>query len=184
MTKRLCGNTIAGRIQLNGCYGLYEVAGFPQVSGVKMLYKSCGGSEAAGNGFDDRRNTAFGEVENGVGSGGGFYATSYQNMYVMGQCEGDLSSGDCVGCVKAAVQNAQVECGGSISGQIYLHKCYISYSYYPNGVPSKSSSSSSGSGHQNIGKTVAIVIGGTAAAGFVVSLLLFLKSLTKKRDDY
>ncbi|MCL7036331.1 hypothetical protein MKW94_012976 [Papaver nudicaule] len=186
MLNRACGNTISGRIQLNGCYGLYEVSGFPQVSGVKLLFKTCGSVQVAGNGFDDRRNTAFGQVQNGVVSGNGFYATSFESMYVMGQCEGSLSSGDCVSCIKSAVQNAQSQCGGAISGQIYLQRCYISYSYYPNGVPNKSHSS--GSGPQNnssLGKTIAIVVGGTAAGGFVFVFLLFLRSLCRKRrDDY
>jgi len=34
--------------------------------------------------------------------------------------------------VKSAVEKAQVECGSSLSTQVYLHKCFISYSYYPN----------------------------------------------------
>ncbi|RZC68848.1 hypothetical protein C5167_032094 [Papaver somniferum] len=185
MLNRLCGNTVAGRIQLNGCYGLYEAAGFPQVSGVKLLFKTCGSVQVASSGFDDRRNTAFGQVQNGIVNGNGFYATSFESMYVMGQCEGSLSSGDCVTCIKSAVQNAQIQCGGAISGQIYLHKCYISYSYYPNGVPTKSSHSSGPQNSSNLGKTIAIVVGGTAAGGFLFVFLLFLKSVCKKKkDDY
>ena len=53
----------------------------------------------------------------------------------MAQCEGDLSTGDCGQCVTQAVQHVEVECGGAPSGQVYLDKCYISYSYYPHGVP-------------------------------------------------
>ena len=33
------------------------------------------------------------------------------------------------------MQCVQVECGGAESGQVYLDKCYITYSYYPQGVP-------------------------------------------------
>lgn len=97
----------------------------------------------AGTGFEERRDTAFSVLENGVVSGHGFYTTSYQAMYVLAQCEGDVGDSDCGDCVKSAVQRAQVECGRSISGQIYLHKCFVSYSYYPNGVPMRSSSESS-----------------------------------------
>jgi len=125
---------------------LYEVVGFSQqISGMQILYKTCGGTNAAGRGFEERRDTAFSVMENGVVSGHGFYATSYQSLYVMGQCEGDVGDSDCGECVKSAVQRAQVECGSSISGQVYLHKCFISYSYYPNGVPGRHSSSSSAS---------------------------------------
>ncbi|KAJ4870631.1 Cysteine-rich repeat secretory protein 3 [Raphanus sativus] len=84
-------------------------------------------------------------MQNGVVSGHGFYATTYESVYVLGQCEGDVGDSDCSGCVKNALEKAQVECGTAISGQIYLHKCFIAYSYYPNGVPRRSSSSSSSS---------------------------------------
>lgn len=149
LSDKLCGKTVAARVQLQGCYMLYEVAGFAQISGMEMLFKSCGTTNAAGRGFEERRDTAFSVMANGVVSGHGFYATSYQSLYVMGQCEGDVGDSDCGQCVKFAVQKAQVECGSSISGQVYLHKCFMSYNYYPNGVPrhasSAGSSSSSGS---------------------------------------
>lgn len=190
MSDKLCGKTIAARIQLLGCYILYEVSGFAQISGVEMLYKTCSGTNVAGSGFEDRRDTAFSVMENGVSSGHGFYTTSYEQVYVLGQCEGDLGDADCGACVKTAVQRAQVECGSSISGQIYLHKCFLSYNYYPNGVPrrassssSHSSSSSSGSG-ANTGKTVAIILGGAAGVGFLVICMLFARGLMKKKDDF
>ncbi|KAL2530856.1 Cysteine-rich repeat secretory protein 3 [Forsythia ovata] len=189
LIDKLCNKPSAARIQLFGCYMLYETAGFAQISGMEMLYKACNGKNAEGAGYEERRDTAFSALENGIGNSNGFYATSYQSVYVLGQCEGDLSSADCVECVKNAVQRAQVECGSSISGQFYLHKCFISYSYYPNGVPKKSSSSSysspssSGSG-QNIGKNVAIILGGAAGVGFLVICLLFARSVWKKHDDF
>ncbi|CAK9139552.1 unnamed protein product [Ilex paraguariensis] len=189
LIDKLCGKPVAARIQLLGCYMLYEVAGFSQISGLEMLYKTCGGTNVAGVGFEQRRDTAFSNLESGVVSGGGFYTTSYESVYVLGQCQGDLGSNDCGDCVKSAVQRAQVECGSSISGQIYLHKCFISYSYYPNGVPKRSSSSaysspsSSGSG-QNTGKTVAIILGGAAGVGFLVICMMFARNLLKKHDDY
>lgn len=98
----------------------------------------------------------------------------------MAQCEGDLSTGDCSQCVTQAVQHVEVECGGAPSGQVYLDKCYISYSYYPHGVPH-----GGGTGGQQTAKTVAIVLGGAVGLGFVVICLLFARSLVKKKDgDY
>ncbi|XP_059632307.1 plasmodesmata-located protein 2 [Cornus florida] len=189
LIDKLCGKQVAARIQLSGCYMLYEVSGFTQISGMEMLYKTCGGTNVAGSGFEERRDTAFSTLESGVVSGNGFYTTSYEAVYVLGQCEGDLGSADCGNCVTSAVQRAQAECGASISGQVYLHKCFISYSYYPNGVPRRSSSSSesesssSGTG-QNTGKTVAIILGGAAGVGFLVICLLFARNLMKKHDDF
>ncbi|KAE9621962.1 hypothetical protein Lal_00032406 [Lupinus albus] len=192
LSDKLCGKTISARIQLLGCYLLYEVAGFSQTSGMQFLYKTCGASNSAGKGFEERRDTALSVVGNGVVSGHGFYTSSYQNVYVMGQCEGDVGDSDCGECVKIAVQRAQVECGSSISGQVFLQKCFISYNYYPNGVPSRSSSSaasssssySSFSSGQNKGKTIAIIVGGVAGVALLVIFLLFFRSLKKKHDDY
>lgn len=113
--------------------------------GMEMLYKTCGGTNVAGSGFGERRDTAFSVLESGVVSGHGFYTTSYQSMYVLAQCEGDVGDSDCGECIKSAVQRAQVECGSSISGQIYLNKCSMSYNYYPNGAPQRPSSSGSSS---------------------------------------
>ncbi|KDO43331.1 hypothetical protein CISIN_1g022735mg [Citrus sinensis] len=190
LSDKQCGKTISARVQLLGCYMLYEVSGFPQVSGLEMLFKTCGSTNVAGSGFEERRDAALQAMENGVVSGHGFYTTSYQSVFLLAQCEGDLGDSDCGDCVKGAVQRAQVECGSSISGQVYLHKCFISYSYYPNGVPRRQSSSSSSSSPDssgpgpNTGKTVAIILGGAAGVGFVVICLLFARNLVKKHDDY
>ncbi|CAI9118043.1 OLC1v1019550C2 [Oldenlandia corymbosa var. corymbosa] len=191
LIDKLCGKPVAARIQLLGCYMLYEVQGFPEISGLELLYKTCSTKNAGGAGFEEIRDTALNSLENGMGSGNGFYTTNYQSMYVLGQCEGDLGSSDCNSCVTTAVQRAQVECGSSVSGQIFLGKCFIGYNYYPNGAPKRSSSSSSsfspetssGSG-QNTGKTVAIILGGAAGVGFLVICLLFARGLMKKHDDY
>ncbi|KAL6532451.1 hypothetical protein OROGR_014421 [Orobanche gracilis] len=191
LVKR-CGSVVAARIQLLGCYMMYEGAGFPQVSGLEMLYKSCSRSNGDGSGFVEKRDTALDSLGNGMasgggggGGGGGFFTTSYGGVYVLGQCEGDVGASDCVECVKSAVQRAQVECGSSTGGQVYLHKCYIGYSYYPNGMPKSSSpgsySSPSSSG-ANTGKTVAIILGVAAGVAFFVILLLFAKGLMKKKD--
>ncbi|XP_027353127.1 cysteine-rich repeat secretory protein 56-like [Abrus precatorius] len=182
MLDKLCGDVAAARVQLSGCYLRYEVVGFKQVPQTQLLYKVCGSKKVSdGGGFEARRDSAFEMVENGVqGSGSLFYTGSYQSLYVLGQCEGDLGNGDCGGCIKSAEEQAKVQCGDSISAQIYLQNCYISYSFYPNGVPTMSSSPGSG-GHQHIERTVALAVGGVAAVGFLIVCLLFLKSVLKKR---
>lgn len=190
LSDQLCGKVAAARIQLMGCYLLYEVSGFTQISGLQMLYKECSRNMVSGSGFEMKRDSALTVMENGItsngnGNNGEFYTTNYQGLYVMGQCQGDLSSTDCGQCVKTAVQKAQVECGSSVAGQVYLHKCFISYNYSPGGVPTKSSSFSSGgitSG--NTGKTVAIIVGVTAGVGFLIIMVLFMRGLKKKDDDF
>lgn len=151
MLGRLCGDVAAAQVQLSGCYLRYEVVGFKDVPATQLLYKVCGSRKVSdGAGFEQRRDAAFEMAENGVQSGGAlFYTGSYQSLYVLGQCEGSLGNADCGDCVKSAAEQAKVQCGDSISGQVYLHNCYISYSFYPNGVPTVSSSSSSSGEYNN-----------------------------------
>ncbi|XP_030477597.1 plasmodesmata-located protein 1 isoform X1 [Syzygium oleosum] len=191
LARKLCGGDVAAaRVQLKGCYLKYRISGFQEAPDTDVVYKVCG-SEKDG-GFGAKREAAFGMVASGVVDGGGFYAGSYGNVYVLGQCEGDaVIGGDCEGCVKDALERLEAECGEAISGQVYMNKCYVSFSYYPNGVPGVSPSSSlsgteeggSGDGHHTQ-KTVAVVVGGVAAAGFGVVCFLFAKSLFKKRDAF
>lgn len=178
MSEKLCGQSIAARIQLNGCYLRYEVVGFQTIGANELLFKICGSGQVSGNGFAERLDTALGEIAKGVLSNG-FYAGGYQSVYVLGQCEGDLGNGDCVNCVKNGAARAKSECGNSISAQIYLQQCYISYTYYPNGVPSKSLSPSGT--RQSTQKTVAIVLGGLVGLGLGVACLLFTRSAFKKK---
>ncbi|XP_019264818.1 PREDICTED: cysteine-rich repeat secretory protein 3-like isoform X2 [Nicotiana attenuata] len=182
MSQKLCGQSIAARIQLNGCYLRYEIAGFQTVSPTELLYKVCASTRASGDGFLDRLETALGEIAKGVSSSGnkGFYTGGYQSVYVLGQCEGDLESGDCVNCVKNAAMEAKSQCASSISAQIYLQQCYIRYTYYPSGVPTKTFSPSGI--RKSTQKTVAIVLGGLVGVGLVLACLLFTKSAFKKKS--
>lgn len=141
---------------------------------MAMLYKSCTRKNAGGAGFEERRDTALNSLENGIeGANGGFYTANYQNVYALGQCEGDVGASDCADCVKTAVQRAQVECGSSVGGQIYLHKCFISYSYYANGAPKLSSPSDNGGGGGGGGSGYSSG-GGSSGMVFLFSVFLGL----------
>ncbi|GER24958.1 cysteine-rich repeat secretory protein 3 [Striga asiatica] len=185
LARRLCGDAMAARVQLNGCYLRYEISGFRQVSGTELLYKVCGSSKPSGSGFETLLDSALGEVVKGVANGG-YYAGAYQSVYVLGQCEGDLSGGDCADCVKSAIDRSNSVCGGSVSAQIYLQACYISYTYYPSGVPNRQqpyspSGGGEGSAGRNTQKTVALVLGGLVGVGLVMACLLFTRSAFKKK---
>ncbi|GFQ02593.1 cysteine-rich repeat secretory protein 3 [Phtheirospermum japonicum] len=190
LIDRLCGKPVAARMHLFGCYMLYEVSGFAQISGMEMLYKSCSEKNIGGSGFEEKRDTALNSLENGMSGTGGFYTASVESVRVMGQCEGDVGISDCVECVKSAVQRAQVECGSSVGAQIYLHKCFISYGDYANGPPKRSSasasfnspSSSSPGAGPNAGKTVAIIVGGAAGVGFLNDGLNSIIKATNARN--
>lgn len=142
MSDTLCSQAMKARIQLLGCYTHYEADNFDEpesTSTINLLHKTCGQSQAMDlGGFVEMRDAAFAAMESGVVSGNGFYKSSYDSVQVMAQCEGDLGACDCGECVGKAVQIGQEECGNSVSGEIYLDKCFISYTYYPGGIPGHS----------------------------------------------
>ncbi|CAN6234378.1 unnamed protein product [Urochloa humidicola] len=42
------GASVATRVHITGCLALYEPSGFPQVSGIQMLFKTCGTRSSGG----------------------------------------------------------------------------------------------------------------------------------------
>ncbi|MCD7462619.1 hypothetical protein HAX54_048944 [Datura stramonium] len=113
MSQKLCGQSIAARIQLNGCYLRYEMVGFQKIGATELLFKVCGSTKASETGFGDRLDTALGEIAKRVSTrNNGFYAAGYQSVYILGQCEGNLGSGN---FVKNGAGKAKSECGNSIS---------------------------------------------------------------------
>ncbi|XP_071690135.1 plasmodesmata-located protein 2-like, partial [Rutidosis leptorrhynchoides] len=128
--SRVCNtNTMAARVQLVGCYMRYEAVGFPQAPGTELLYKKCG----SGRVDDEKLDGAFALLTKGVGKG--YFAGEFEDVYVLGQCDGDLGGGECVNCVKTAVEIGRSECRSSVSGRVFLFRCFVSYTYYPDGVP-------------------------------------------------
>ncbi|PWA93494.1 Gnk2-homologous domain-containing protein [Artemisia annua] len=209
-------NTLAARAHLTGCYMLYEALNFPQAPDTEVLYKKCGSGRVGGSGsgggsgFEEKMEVVFGMVVKGVGEGKGYYAGGYERVYVLGQCEGDLGEGECVNCVRNASLVAKGECldNGFVSGHVYLQRCWLSYTFYPDGVPGGGDDSGSrngdsgggapvetgaaevggggggGGGKRNTEKTVAIVFGGLAVVLLLVAFLLVVKSAFKKKEHY
>ncbi|KAA8534692.1 hypothetical protein F0562_032209 [Nyssa sinensis] len=178
MSNSLCGETIPTRVQLSGCYIHYEADG-SEASGVELLHKTCSESKAVvSSGFADVRDGAFAGLEKGViAADNGFVDMEYKSlMHVMAQCEGNLGGGcDCGDCVSAAVRIAEDECGYSLSGQVYLHNCFITYTYNANSFPENGTGS-------NSGKLVAIGVGGLAVLLFGLAILYFIRK--QKSDDW
>ncbi|KAL5770541.1 hypothetical protein ACOSP7_014695 [Xanthoceras sorbifolium] len=186
ISKNMCLNAVAARIQLNGCYFHYETDEFIEEAPLKkhdqLLHKICGDHQKeAAYGFEELRDEAFAAMESNIIDGHGFYSEDYGPVHVMAQCEGDLGGCDCSECVSSAAQIAQEECIGSISGQIYLDRCSISYSYYPYGVPPDNKYHNKGRGNHTA-KSVAIVLGGAAALCVGLIFLKLIKSFGKKDD--
>lgn len=129
ISQNLCGETIPARVQLTGCYLHYEHDEMSTTSRMEMLYKTCSETVAVWEGFKTMRDAAFEALLRGVVSGDGYSEIKYERMHVMGQCEGKTGDCECEECVNNAVQIAQDECGYSISAQVYMQTCFVTYTY-------------------------------------------------------
>ncbi|XP_062005404.1 plasmodesmata-located protein 2-like [Rosa rugosa] len=189
ISNTMCRESVAARVQLHGCYMHYKLEGTDTDDSSKesLLHKSCGeggGSINGGSGgFEEMMRAAFGVLENGVVSGEGFFKTRYELVDVMAQCEGGLGGCECGECVSSGVQIAEEECGGSVSGEIYLAECFLSFAYHPDDESHPGPDEEQKDKKDSNGKTLAIVVGGAAALFFGLIFLLFLKSWGKK-DEY
>ncbi|KAJ6360028.1 hypothetical protein OIU77_004104 [Salix suchowensis] len=182
VSNSLCKQALAARVHLDGCYLKYETDGpvDQETSTHELLHETCSERMVDGDGFEEAKQAAFAAMESGVVGEGGFYETNYENLHAMAQCQGDLRGCDCGECVSAAIQVAEEKCGRSVSGQVYLDECFMSYTYYPDHGRQDDSYPENESGFEkNTGRTVAIVLGG--AAVLVFGFILF-RRCGKKED--
>ena len=142
MSNTLCSDSMPTRVQLDGCYIHYETEELPETNGESksysnfLLHKECGEPVVDYIKFKEFMDEAFVNLESGIPNSNGFYTMNYKSVKLMAQCEGDSNICDCSNCVSDAVQVAKEECGTSLSAQIYLDKCFISYYGIPgNSVP-------------------------------------------------
>ncbi|ESW15953.1 hypothetical protein PHAVU_007G117000 [Phaseolus vulgaris] len=177
ISNTLCSDSISARVQLDGCYFHYETeetAGESRSN--NLLHKECGKPVAEYVKFKELMEEAFVTLESGILNSDGFYTVNYKSVKIMAQCEGDLETCDCSNCVSDAVMVGKEECGSSLSAQIYLHKCFISYHILRNSLPGARRNG-------NTEKLAAIIVGGAAAVFVGFALISMLNSRFRK-DDY
>ncbi|CAK8572302.1 unnamed protein product [Lathyrus sativus] len=187
ISNTLCSDSTSARIQLGGCYVQYQTEQFQETTihaskNNYMSHKICGGTAVEYYvEFKELMDEAFMILENGIINSDGFYATDYKKVKLMAQCEGDLSSCACSECVGDAVMVAREECGSSVSAEIYLDNCFISYAYMQKSGNGDDENSDQGANINNTKKVVAIIVGGAAT---LFLGLLFVSMLNCKKDDY
>ena len=149
MSNTLCSGSISARVQLEGCHVQYETEhlsettneGESESSNNILLHKYCGEpiTEAYVE-FRELMDEAFVALQIGIANSDGYCRTSYKSVQLMAQCEGNSDTCECSECVSDAVHVAKEECGSSLSAQIYLDKCFISYVCHPgsDGIPGNS----------------------------------------------
>ncbi|KAL8052216.1 hypothetical protein ABFX02_06G198300 [Erythranthe guttata] len=190
ISKNICGknnNNLPSRIQLFGCYAHYQEENGLETNSRpdQLLHRACSKRKIKKHGFEEMKYAAFSSLENDVMmSRSGFFETNYESIHVLAQCAGSLRACDCGECVDSAVKIAyEDECRYSISGEIYLESCFVSYDYTSDhgfgGYSDEDKGIRDGSP-----KLVAIVVGGLAVASLGLALCYCTKSCGKKRDDW
>ncbi|KAI3459045.1 hypothetical protein Pfo_015708 [Paulownia fortunei] len=150
----------------------------------QLLHRACSKHKVNKNDFEEMKYAAFAALESGVMNGNGFCEMTYESIHVVAQCAGSLGACDCVECVNNAVQiAAEDECRYSVSGEIYLDSCFISYDYYRNHGFGGYSDEDNGKGDKSP-KLVAIVIGGLAVLSVGLAFCYFMRSFGKEKDEY
>lgn len=131
LSKNLCGTRIPARIQLSGCYIHYQIDQIRTwTSRLQLLHKICSRTKSRSRKLLESRDAAFSAVldqECYSNTGTPSCDVIHESLRVVAECEGNLRGCDCIECVKKAVEIAQDECGYSVSGEIFLDSCYLSY---------------------------------------------------------
>ncbi|KAK7376289.1 hypothetical protein VNO78_34753 [Psophocarpus tetragonolobus] len=136
MSNTLCSGSIYARVQLYGCYIHYQTEQLPAESkSTNLLHKECGDPAVDYIKFNDLMEEAFLTLQTGILNSNGYYTTNYKSVKLMAQCQGDSDTCHCSNCVSHALQLATEECAASLSAQIYLPTCFISYHFLPNSRP-------------------------------------------------
>ncbi|XP_042504592.1 plasmodesmata-located protein 8-like [Macadamia integrifolia] len=161
----LCPNCRGASLQLDGCFVRYESFDFLGKLETNLMHKKCSGSVGGDVEFFKRRDDVIADLETATG----FRVSSLGLVEGVVQCLGDLSSADCSSCLSEAVSKLKNVCGSAAAADVYLAKCYSKYwasGYYD--------SSSDSSNDDQVGKSVAIIVGVLAGLAIVVVLLSFL----------
>lgn len=114
---------------------MHVVTETDETNSDEVLHKVCEG-EGYGKVIREVMEGAFEALQSGVEkSENGFYRGSYESVEMMAQCEGDIDACQCTQCVTQALEIADHQCTASLSAQIYLPNCFISYVYHAHSFP-------------------------------------------------
>ncbi|XP_038682633.1 plasmodesmata-located protein 8 isoform X1 [Tripterygium wilfordii] len=159
----VCPYSYGASLQLEGCYVRYEHVDFLGKLDTSLRYKKCGKSVNNDVEFFRRRDDVIADLQTGIG----FKVSSSGLVEGFSQCLGDLSSSDCSNCLADAVGKLKNLCGSAAAANVFLAQCYARYwasGYYDSNSPDSSSD-------DDIGKTVAIIVGILAGLAVLIVLL-------------
>lgn len=162
----VCPYSYGAALQLEGCYVRYEHVDFLGRLDTSLRFKKCSRSVNNDVEFFKRRDDVLADLPTAMG----FKVSSSGSVEGYAQCLGDLSSSDCSACLVAAVAQLKNLCGSAAAADVYLGQCYARY--WASGYYDRSSDSSS---EDDVGKTVAIIVGVLAGLSILIVFLSFCR---------
>ncbi|CAL4967981.1 unnamed protein product [Urochloa decumbens] len=179
-----CPNARAASLQSDGCFVRYYGARGPVAAGVVRAddvdtsvaaYRRCSAGTSGDAGFLSARGAVLAELQQGVGaaaasSGGGYKVSASGPVRGVAQCVGGVSASDCDACVSQAVAQLTGTCGAALAADVYMAQCSVRY--WANGNYYRSSQGNSG---DDVGRTLAIIIGIMAGLALLVVFISFLR---------
>ncbi|KAJ0053327.1 hypothetical protein Pint_00213 [Pistacia integerrima] len=165
----VCPYCYGASLQLEGCYVRYEHIDFLGKLDTSLRYKKCSTHVNNDVEFYKRRDDVLADLQTAIG----FKVSSSGLVEGFAQCLGDLSPTDCTTCLAESVANLKNLCGSSAAADVFLAQCYARY--WASGYYDYSDSSN----EDQVGKTVAIIVGVLAA---VAVLIVFLSICRRVMD--
>nr|KAJ0209557.1 hypothetical protein LSAT_V11C400174200 [Lactuca sativa] len=188
-----CPYSYSGSLQLNECLVRFEHYDFFGELDTNLRFKKCSKSVSHDVEFIKRRDDVLSELGE---ANQGFRVGSEGLVQGFSQCLGDVNPNDCSSCLGEAISKLKSLCRSSEAGDVFLAQCYVRYwaSGYYNSPPGKRSmiillicvniviyvifiliQTTESSGGDDIGKTIAIIIGVVAGVVAFIVLLSFCR---------
>lgn len=162
----ICAESYAASLQLDGCFVRYSNENFLGKLDTSLAYRRCSARTSGDEGFFRRRDDVLADLQNGAS----YRVSSSGTVQGHAQCLGDLDAADCTSCLSQAVGQLKNVCGSALAADVFLGQCYARY--WASGYYLRSSKEYT---DDDIGKTVAIIVGILAGLALVIVLLSFLK---------
>ncbi|CAN6268699.1 unnamed protein product [Urochloa humidicola] len=165
---QVCPSAYAASLQLEGCYVRYDgSSNFVGTPDAAMVYRKCSTSVSSDGDFLRSRDAVLGDLQQGAG---GYKVASSGSVQGVAQCLEDLAAADCASCVAQAVEQLKGTCGTALAADVYLAQCYVRY--WANGYYFRPTSDYS---QDDVGRTLAIVVGILAGLALFVVFISFLR---------
>ncbi|XP_040994993.1 plasmodesmata-located protein 8-like [Juglans microcarpa x Juglans regia] len=158
----VCPYSYGASLQLEGCYIRYEHVDFLGKLDTSLRHTKCSKSVSNDVEFYRRRDGVLADLLGAIG----FRVSSSGLVQGFAQCVGDLNPTDCSSCLADAVGKLKNVCGSATAADVYLAQCYARY--WASGYYDTSSDSSN---EDQVGKTVAIIVGILSGVALFIVLL-------------